>query len=170
MKTPFLALFVAVMACVAIPAQEQEPPIMEVKLAEPQPDIQEADQSPIPTIYGPLQKDLSRTATLRKDAVGKRVTVEGIAWGQPFGLKGQEGTISPHVLPHVIHQGGSMFVKGIDFTESKARGKPVRVSGILRLEPKTGTRFGDVAGYYYLEAEDFEPIEAVKDPYPVLAE
>ena len=62
------------------------------------------------------------------------------------------------VLPHVIHQGGSLFVKGIDFTETKARGKVVRVEGTLRLEPKTGTRFGDVDGYYYLEAEEFELI------------
>lgn len=119
-------------------------------------------------IYGPLREDGSRQVFALKDAVGKKVIAEGLAWGQPFGLKGQEGTISPWAGPQVIHQGGSVFVKGIDFTESKARGRPVRVPGILRLDPGTHSRFGDVKPYYFVEATTFEPLKAVTDPYLVL--
>lgn len=119
-------------------------------------------------IYGPLREDGSRQVFTLKDVVGKKVIVEGLAWGQPFGLKGQEGTISPWAGPQVIHQGGSVFVKGIDFTESKARGKPVRVPGILRLDPGTHSRFGNLKPYYFVEATTFEPLEAVTDPYLVL--
>jgi hypothetical protein len=166
MKYLSVAIVLACLACAALQAQSSDPL---VKLPE-EPEVQEASQSLGPVIYGPMRKDGSRTVTARKDALDKQVRLEGIAWGQPFGLKGQEGTISPHAGPHVIHQGGSIFVKGIDFTSSKARGKPVRVAGTLRLEPKTGTRFGDVPGYYYLEAKDFDQIDAVSDPHPVLVD
>jgi hypothetical protein len=122
-------------------------------------------------VYGPLRDDRSRDITVRKDAVGKRVIVEGIAWGQPFGLKGQEGTISPWAGPHVVHQEGSVFVKGVDFTETRARGKPVRVTGTLRLQPGVHShkKFGRLRPYFYIEATAFEPLEAVADPYIVLA-
>jgi hypothetical protein len=139
------------------------------KTPEQEPEMEDAAQSLRGMIYGPLREDGSRDVTIRKDAVGKRVIVEGIAWGQPFGRKGQEGTISPWAGPQVVHQGGSVFVKGIDFTETKARGKPVRVSGILRLDPGTNSRFGDLKPYYFIEATTFEPLDAVTDPYLVLA-
>ncbi len=121
---------------------------------------------------GPLRADGSRDVAFRKDAVGKRVIVEGIAWGQPFGLKAQKGTISPHAGPQVIHQGGSIFVKGIDFTETKALGKPVRVTGTLQLQPELHSEFSPAAGlkpYYYIQATTFESLDAVTDPYLVLA-
>ena len=64
-----------------------------------------------------------------------------------------------------------MFVRGIDFTETKARGKPVRVTRTLRLEPKTIIRkWGDIMGYYYIEATGFETLDAVTDPYLVYLE
>jgi hypothetical protein len=85
--------------------------------------------------------------------------------GQPFGLKGREGTISPHAGPHVVYEGGSVFVREIDFTETKPRGKPVRVTGTLRFEPKVGLRWSEVKGYYYIEATGFEVLDAVADPY-----
>ncbi len=136
---------------------------------DPEPDVQEVSD-PLPIVRGPLQKDGARAIKTRKDVVGKPVRVEGIAWGQPFGLKGQEGTISPHAGPHVMYEGGSVFVRGIDFTETKARGKPVRVTGTLRFEPGTATRWGDIKGYYYIEATKFEVIDAVADPHLVYLE
>ncbi len=140
------------------------------RVAEPDPDVQEVTD-PLPIVHGPLQKDGSRKLKSRKDVVGQPVRVEGIAWGQPFGLKGQEGTISPHAGPHVVYEGGSVFVKGIDFTETKARGKPVRVTGTLRFEPKTIIhRWGDIKGYYYIEATGFETLDAVTDPHLVYLE
>lgn len=140
----------------------------ELKAREGEAETEDAAQAFRGMIYGPLCEDGSRDVSIRKEAVGKRVIVEGIAWGQPFGTKGQEGTISPWAGPQVVHQGGSVFVKGIDFTESKARGKPVRVSGILRLDPGTHSRFGDLKPYYYIEATTFEPLDVVTDPYLVL--
>jgi hypothetical protein len=141
----------------------------EVRLFEPEPDVQEVSDS-LPLLVGPLQKDGARNIKARKDVVGKPVRVEGIAWGQPFGLRGQRGTVSPHAGPHVVYEGGSVFVRGVDFTEAKARGKPVRVTGTLRFEPKSGTRWGDVKGFYYIEAAGFEAIDAVTDPYLVYLE
>ena len=138
------------------------------KTATQEPETEDPAQAFRGMIYGPLREDGTREVTIRKDAVGKRVMVEGIALGQPFSRKGQEGTISPWAGAQVVHQGGSVFVKGIDFTESKARGKPVRVSGILRLDPGTHSRFGDLKPYYFIEATTFEPLDAVTDPYLVL--
>jgi len=142
----------------------------EVRNPEPPgPDVQEASNLP-PVVYGPLKKDGTRNIKTRQDVVGQPVRVEGIAWGQPFGLKGQEGTISPHAGPHVVYDGGSVFVKGIDFTETKARGKPVRVTGTLRLEPMVRTRWGNVKAYYFIEATGFEQLDAVVDPNLVYLE
>lgn len=147
-----------------------EPSEAPAAIFQTEPDVQEASQSLPPAVYGPLRDDHSRVVFARKDVVGKRVRVEGIAWGQPFGREGQKGTISPHAGPQVIHQGGSVFVRGIDFTESGARGKTVRVEGVLRRAPQSQSRFGDVPGYYYIEAADYEVLSSVTDPHLVLIE
>ena len=122
-------------------------------------------------VYGPVQADGSRRVFSPQDVVGKRVTVEGIAWGQPFGARGQEGTVSPFAGPQVIHQGGAIFVKGVDFAGAGVRGKAVRVTGTLRLEPELVVRHAPAAGlkpYYYIDAASFVPVDAEKDPYPVV--
>jgi hypothetical protein len=156
---------------VALYAQAPDRAEVKVVVESPEPETEDAAR-PLPgMIYGPLRKDGSRDIAFRKSAVGKGVVVEGIAWGQPFGLKGQEGTDSPWVGAQIIHQGGSIFVRGIDFTETKARGKPVRVTGTLQLEPELLTRSSPTAGrksYYYIEATTFESLDAVTDPYLVL--
>jgi hypothetical protein len=123
------ALLATGLACSAALYAERQALAPLAPALQPETDVQEASQMPVPLVLGPAQPDGSRSITPRKDAVGKRVRVEGLAWGQPFGLKGQDGTISSHVLPQVVHQGGSVFVKGIDFTATKALGKPVRVTG-----------------------------------------
>ena len=166
------AIALSVAACsVALYAQAPGRSEVKVVVESSEPATEEPAQ-PLPgMIHGPLRKDGSRDIAFRKSAVGSRVVVEGIAWGQPLGLKGQEGTDSPWVGAHVIHQGGSIFVKGIDFTKTKARGKPVRVTGTLQLEPELLTRSSPTAGrksYYYIEATTFESLDAVIDPYLVL--
>ena len=175
MKRLSLAAIVLSGAACAVALNAQAPNRADVKVVVPTPDpaMEDAAQ-PLPgMIYGPLRADGSRDVAFRKNAVGSRVIVEGVAWGQPSGLKGQEGTVSPWAGPQVIYQGGSIFVKGIDFTETKARGKPVRVTGTLQLEPELRFSRSSVAGglksYYYIEATTFESLDVVTDPYLVLA-
>jgi hypothetical protein len=174
MKQLSLAAIILSGAACAVALYAQAPNDADVKVVVPTPEpaMEDAAQRLPGMLYGPLRADGSRDLAFQKDAVGKRVIVEGIAWGQPFGLKGQEGTVSPWAGPQVIHQGGSIFVKGIDFTETKARGKPVRVTGTLQLQPKLHTRSPPTSGlksYYYIEASAFESLDAVTDPYLVLA-
>lgn len=123
-----------------------------------------------PMVYGDYTDNGGRKTIWRNDAVGKQVIVEGIAWGQPFGKKGEEGTISPWAGPHVIYDGSSIFVKGLDFTETKARGKTVRVVGTLKLNPIVHIRWGDLQPYFYIQADSFEVIDAVTDPVLKLAD
>ncbi len=83
---------------------------------------------------------------------------------------GQAGTSSPHAGPHVVYEGGAVFVRGVDFTATKTRGKPVRVTGTLRREPQSATSRVAVRGYYCVEATGFGLLDAVGDPHPVYLE
>lgn len=136
-----------------------------------EPELEEAGHSLPGMIYGPQRADGSRDISYRASAVGQRVVVEGIAWGQqPTDLKEEAAAVSPWVGAQVIHQGGSVFVRGID-TKKATRGKPIRVMGTLRLQPELVTRSPPTAGlkaYYYIEATTVEPLDAVTDPYLVL--
>jgi hypothetical protein len=141
---------------------------VEVRVPEQERDVNEAAQVSPLFVYGPLREDGSRDATWRHQAVGKKVRVEGIAWGQPWGADGEKGTVSPHAGPKVLYEGGAVFVRRVDLAAKDARGKAVRVVGTLRLEPESRTAWGDVEKWYYIEPASFEVIERVSDPVLVL--
>ena len=100
---------------------------------------------------------------------GKSVRVEGLVWGGT-----DQRSNSPNAGPHVVYDGGSVFVKGPKILGATHRGKIVRVSGVLRRVtppisriPGKTTRRPD---YYYIQAERVTLLDAVKDPHLVLNE
>lgn len=117
-----------------------------------------------PMVYGKKAANGGIHTHWKSDCVGKKVQVEGIAWGQPFGKEGQKGTISPWAGAHLIYDGSSIFLRGVDYTESNARGKTVRVTGTLRFESASRTRWGKTLPYFYIQVDSFEVVERITDP------
>ncbi|MFN3653025.1 MAG: hypothetical protein ACK47B_25885 [Armatimonadota bacterium] len=133
------------------------PPIRAEALPEPEQAAKNENFSPA-LVYGLPRPDGSRRAEWRANLVGKTVQVEGLALGEP---PLQENHMTTQ---RVAYEGGRIFVRGADFPELAAVGKPVRVKGTLRLVPESETRWGPVEKYYYLEARSVEVLERVTDP------
>ena len=85
-----------------------------------------------PLVYGPPAEDGSRAAEYCVKAVGKRVQVEGIGWVLPSAAEGRKDLLSPPDAPRVIFEGGSINVRGADFTKAKVHGKLVRIGGTIK--------------------------------------
>lgn len=87
-----------------------------------------------------------------QDAVGQRVTVEGIAWGSYDKGLGE----------CVIMNDAKVFVEPGDFLKLKVHGRPVSVSGILRQERGNA---GSPLQNYIIEDATVQPIEKVEWPW-----
>jgi hypothetical protein len=118
--------------------------------------------NPVPwRVYGAMRDDGRRESMFRHTAVGKRVRVEGIAWGYDVETD----------LPksRVLFEGGVVLVRGVDFNRPQVRGRSVRVVGTLRLGamPSPGFR-RQYPNYYFLESESFMILDRVAEPNVVL--
>lgn len=115
-------------------------------------------------VVGPVMEGIGRPRLIRwrHELLGERVEVEGIA----LGTAPQRPS---HVTrQRVIFEGGIIFVKGVDFAESEAMGKLVRIRGTLRLKPESTVTFVGhdpitVQKYFYIDAEDLEVIQQVTE-------
>ncbi len=128
---------------------------------------QETTSEPVNQVFadavvGEVGPDRSRRCGTRDGYVGKRVQVEGIAWGQPFGSS--TNSLSPWAQAHVSFDGGEIFLQGADFANDGMKGKLVRVTGTLRCDPGAHSRFGDIPKYYFIEVESYESIDMVEEP------
>ncbi|MBC7855542.1 MAG: hypothetical protein IAF94_19100, partial [Pirellulaceae bacterium] len=90
-----------------------------------------------------------------QDAVGKRVTVEGLAWG----------SMEKGLGEYVIMNEAQVFVEPGDFLQLDVYGRTVSVTGILRL--KTGIA-GSPLQVFIIEDAAVQPIEKVKWPWMTL--
>jgi hypothetical protein len=107
-----------------------------------------------------------RRSCWRHEALGREVVVEGIALGEP------PQQPSHMTTQRVIYEEGTMFIRGADFPELDAVGKPVRVTGTLRLEPESVMTFDGhdpivVEKWYYIEATEAKVLDRVEDPHLV---
>ena len=120
-------------------------------------------------VLTPVAADGTRQYLSLETVVGKSVRVEGFVWGGT-----DQRSSSPNAGPHVVYDGGFVFVKGPKILKGTHRGKIVRVSGVLRRVarpiyriPGKTTRLPD---YYTIQAERVTLLDAVKDPHLVLSE
>lgn len=119
--------------------------------------------NPIPfRVLGPKGKDGERSAQFRHEAIGKRVRVEGIAWGY-------DGFKTAIPKSRVVFEGGTVLVKGVELNKPAVRGKMVRVVGTLGREviPREGFNRG-FPDYYFIDAKSFEVIEKAAEPNVIL--
>ena len=114
--------------------------------------------NPVPwRVYGSTADDPRRRAEFRHTSVGKRVCVEGLAWGYDVDTD----------LPksRVIFEGGTVLVKAVDFNKPEVRGRIVRVVGTLLLETMPHPGFErQFPNYYCIDAESLEIIERASEP------
>lgn len=117
--------------------------------------------NPVPwRVYAPSNADPNGSAEFRHLAVGKRVRVEGLAWGYDV------NTLMPK--SRVVFDGGTVLVKGVDFHKPEVRGRVVRVVGTLLLESMSQPGVSrQLPKYYCLAAESFEVIEQSTEPHVV---
>ncbi|MFN0017357.1 MAG: hypothetical protein ACKVP0_03795 [Pirellulaceae bacterium] len=87
-----------------------------------------------------------------QDAVGQRVTVEGIAWGSYDKGLGE----------CVLMNDAKVFVEPGNFLHLKAYGRPVKVSGILRQETENA---GSPLQAFIIESAVVQLIEKVEWPW-----
>jgi hypothetical protein len=120
--------------------------------------------NPVPwRVYGKKREDGVRESMFRHTAVGKSVRVEGIAWGYDVETD----------LPtsRVVFEGGTVLVRGVDFTHPAMRGKSVRVIGTLRRGTMTPRRFvRQYPHYYYIDARTFKALDRVVEPNVILTQ
>ena len=109
-----------------------------------------------PIVYGPKAKDGGRAAEYCDKAVGKRVQVEGIAWGTPSAAEGRRSLLSPPESPRVIFEEGAIYVQGVDFTKAKVHGKLVRIGGAIEPYDELNAR---IEAYYKRPELDIDKYE-----------
>lgn len=114
--------------------------------------------NPVPwRVYASSVDDPRTSAEFRHLAVGKRVRVEGLAWGYDVDTD----------LPksRVVFEGGTVLVKNVDFNKADVRGRVVRVVGTLLLESMPHAGFDpQFPNYYCIDAESFEIIGQAAEP------
>lgn len=120
-------------------------------------------------VLSPIAADGTRRHLTLESVAGKPVQVEGLLWGGT-----DQSSSSPHAGPHVVYDGGSVFVKGPKILGANHRGKIVRVSGVLRRVTRPISRIPGrtirLPDYYCIQAERVTLLPSVKDPHLVLSE
>ena len=115
-------------------------------------------------VVGPKMDGLGqpRAWKWRNQVLDTTVTVEGLALGMP--------PMKPSHMPtqRVIYEGGIIFVKSANFKSTDCIGKLVRVTGTLRLQPASVSRFDghkDVISpkYYFIDCEHLELLDRVSE-------
>lgn len=117
--------------------------------------------NPVPWyVHLPEAGEGQPSSMLRHMAIGKRVQAEGIAWGY-------DTSEPPFPKSQLIFDGGTVLVKGADFTAKETKGKTVRVVGTLRLHPPTMRPgiYRPTPKFYYIDAESVELVSAVSEPH-----
>ncbi len=116
-------------------------------------------------VVGPIMEGVGkpRVCRWRHEVVGQTVQVEGVALGHAPSNPANMTT------QRVIYEGGMVFIRGVDFKKQFAKGRTVRVRGVLRLHPESTLRFAPHPGikikkYYYIDVDHLEVIERVTDP------
>lgn len=94
------------------------------------------------------------------DVVGRKVIVEGLAWGALEKGLGQ----------HVVLANHSVYVRNIDYLKHKAHGRLVRVIGTLRIgsvskAPPGTAGFAKDIEYFYLDVDEWEIVDQVSSPW-----
>lgn len=114
--------------------------------------------NPVPwRVYASPDADPRSSAEFRHLAVGKRVRVEGLAWGYDVNTD----------LPksRIVFEGGTVLVKNVDLNKANVRGRVVRVVGTLLLESMPHPGFErQFPNYYCIDAESFEIIDQAAEP------
>jgi uncharacterized protein (TIGR03067 family) len=128
-------------------------------LAEPEEKVANDEVDPI--VYGPVKGNGARDMYTRSSKLEEKVEVEGLALGDG----------SPD--QRVVYDRCMIVVRGVDFKELKASGRPVRVKGtvgrsggtLVRLRnPEGGYTSTRLPAYYYIEASSLELIDRVTVP------
>jgi hypothetical protein len=105
-------------------------------------------------------------AVVRKpwdDVVGRRVVVEGLAWG----------AMEKGLGPRIVMDADRVYVRKVDLVKHKANGKLVRITGTLRKEHMKGVAdtFPPAQGYakdfdyYVIDVEDWRIIDQAAAPW-----
>ncbi len=91
---------------------------MRLLLGSQEPRLPVGESEPVPwRVYGSTPDDSRGRADFRHTAVGKRVRVEGLAWGYDVDTELQKS--------RVIFEGGTVLVKGVDFNKPTVHGRIV---------------------------------------------
>ena len=107
---------------------------------------------------------LLATATARGDEpwppIGRRVAIEGVAWGCAEKGYGQ----------YVILKGTQVYVRNIDFAKHESCGKLVRVTGLLEqqvIPPAVPLAQGSsqVLVLHFIRAHEWQILDRVECPY-----
>ncbi|MEQ8785654.1 MAG: hypothetical protein RIC55_05125 [Pirellulaceae bacterium] len=92
-----------------------------------------------PVVYAPPgEEDRLQTESCLQ-AVGKRVRVEGVGWHPSPDSNQREGP-PPESWPRVIFEGGTIYLRGVDFDKADAHGRLVRVVGTLKPHDELNAR------------------------------
>jgi hypothetical protein len=151
---------------VSVQAAENGPKKPNLSLWVPDQELQVWDPvnpnvNPVPwRVYSSSDDSPRGRAEFRHLAVGKRVCVEGLAWGHDVHTD----------LPksRVVFEGGTVLVKGVNFNKAEVRGRIVRVVGTLLIESMPHSGFErQFPRYYCIDAEAFEIIEQATAPQVV---
>jgi hypothetical protein len=94
------------------------------------------------------------------DVVGRRVVVEGLAWGAAEKGLGQR----------VILAEGQVYVENVDYLRHKANGRLVRITGTLRKERMKAAApdaqgYGANFDYFVIETDEWRLVDQVTNPW-----